>query len=236
MKNFIKIFLVVSLISCSGTKQNKIEQPASIPSAFVLSDSLFVYKNIKNSTLTKTLSWDYQSGVRVFTDSTHKTVYTKLDSNQMQRLIAPVLPDHAVGIAEYMEGHFISRQENVYDYTPIVVWVNGDDFGELIYILLDTDNKPVSGFVLYGGDCGGGQFDFNDTLLTYCPEKHCSSIEGKKIITYTLDTYDKKEWYEKPDSIEHPSYVDSVTFETLIRPDGTFESKRIDSVRFTRQY
>ena len=63
--------------------------------------------------------------------------------------------------------------------------------------------------------------------MCYYPAKH-SFFEGDKIKSYQLKIY------ERINAPETPCIIDSLLFETSMKPDGTFETKQTDSTRYMR--
>jgi len=218
MKYFLPLFAALTLIGCSGSTD---ETSSALPA-----DSLFAFKNIKNTLLVHNFHWDDEDVSRLWTDSTKQKSFVRLDSNQMRKYIVPLLDIDSDYVVEYMVAHLISNQDTINGLTPIIVSLNGDDYSALIYILLNKDGKPVSHFMLHGGECAGPG-DVNDSLISFCPIKH-SYFEGDKIKSYELKVY------ERVDTSGIPHTIDSICFQTSIKPDGTFETKQTDSIRYKR--
>jgi hypothetical protein len=129
-------------------------------------------------------------------------------------------------VTNWMEGRFVSKQKSIGDFTPIVVLVNGDDYGGLFYILLDKDFNPVSHFRLNGGFNGGPNY-IGDSLVELSPTRH-SFIDGNKIKTYSVTEI------IRTDKRQHPSTFDSINFISEILPTGQVVSKQLDSTRYER--
>jgi len=126
-----------------------------------------------------------------------------------------------------MESRFVSKQKIIDGFTPIVVWVTGDDYGALFYILLDKNYNAISYFKLSGGECGGPDY-VSDTLIELCPLRH-SFIEEKKIRTYSLT-----EIIRTSEKGKEASIFDSVNYVSEILTTGKIQTKQIDSTRYER--
>ncbi len=226
MKRYLFLFIGVVLFSCSTINSNtENKRRNEISSSFFLSDSLFILKDIKNSFAAE----------NVIANSASKRSLIKLDSFETTKLIFPVLSKEMeivkmdssfkYYVLHYMSSYFIAKQKSIGKFLPIIVWVEGDDFGALYYILLDKENIPVSFYKMNGGQCAGP--NQSDSLLEMCPEIQ-SWIKGDEIWSYRVIEF------IKPDSIKHPAIVDSVNYVSKILPSGYIETKRKDSIRFKR--
>ena len=226
MKYIFIISLLTTLFSCNSNnlKKDKQETLDTIVSTTNPKDT-FYFRNIQNSKIVFNFTWDTNDYSRLFSDTTKTKCFLKLDSNQMRSIVSPILNIESNYVVEYMYGHLISRQDRIYDYNPIIVFVNGDDYGALIYILLDIENKPVSHFVMHGGFCGG-DYQLNDSTESHCPILH-SFISGNTIKSYSL------KYFDKLDTIIRPSIIDSISYITTIKENGQLDTKKIDSVRFS---
>lgn len=214
MKKIIPFITLLIFAACNNDEQYK------APAAFMMGESLFAFHDIKNSLFIKCNG--------TFNDRTKNIQFVTLDTNQMRRFVAPVMKDiaNADYITRNMTGHFISKQKDINGFTPITVFVNGDDYHALIYILIDKNNQPVSHVVLNGGPYAG-PWDVNDTLQASSPIKH-SFLEGDKIRSYELKIYNRYS------NLKGPAIIDSFNYQSIIKPDGTIETKAIDSIRYSR--
>jgi hypothetical protein len=227
MKYIFIISLLTTLFSCNSNNPEKEKQETSDTIVSTINPiDTFYFRNIQNSKVVFNFTWDTNDYSRLFSDTTKTKCFLKLDSNQMRSIISPILNLESNYVVEYMYGHLISSQDKIYDYKPIIVFVNGDDYGALLYILLDNGNKPVSHFVMHGGFCGG-DYQLNDSTQGHCPIIH-STISKDIINSYTL------KYFDKLDTITRPSVIDSISYLIKIKENGKLETKKIDSVRFSR--
>lgn len=227
MKYILIISLLTTLFGCNSNQPANKKQEKSDTAALTTSQiDTFYYWNIQNSKVVFDFTWDTNDYSRLFSDTTMSKCFVKLDTNQMRQIVSPILNIESNYVVEYMYGHLISKQDKIYNYNPIIVFVNGDDYGALIYILLDKENKPVSHFVMHGGFCGG-DYQLNDSTQGHCPIIH-STISKDIINSYTL------KYFDKLDTITRPSIIDSISYLIKIKENGKLETKKIDSVRFSR--
>ena len=212
----------------NANSSDKLKRPEEI--SFQLPDSLFAFHDIKNSLFVNDFWYDRQNGFEFFSDSIRKIRFVKLDTVQQRKLVAPVITsemDIDVNyVTQWMEGRFVSKQKNIGNLTPIIVWVNGEDYEGLFYILLDKDFNPVSHFRLNGGFNGGPNY-IGDSLVELSPIRH-SIIIGNKIKTYSITETIKTE------SGQHPSMFDSINFISDILPTGKIVTKEVDRTRYER--
>jgi hypothetical protein len=229
MKTYFYLLIGISLYSCSNNSSSEDKEQSSSQTV-QLADSLFVLRNIDNSLIVNNFWCDPKTNYELYSDSISKKLFVKLDSAQKQKLIVPIiikeLPIDANYVIQNMRALFISKQKQIGDYTPIIVWVDGDDFGALYYVTLDKELNIISYFKMNGGEEGGPSYGADSTMEL--PTIRHSYINGNEIHTYTLTEF------VKPDSIKHPSIFDSVNYVSNILPSGQIETKRIDSVRFKR--
>jgi hypothetical protein len=226
MKTLISFFLILTLVGCSSHSVDSNQLP----------DNLFLYKDIKNSLLVNHFYFDPKEDYFVYPDSTKSRKFVFLDSLQKLKLLIPVMmTDYGYQktggidssyIMHLMPARFVSKQSKIGDFTPIIIWVNGDDYGALIYVLLDKALTPISHLVLNGGLCGGPVSE-TDSLVELCPVKQ-SFLNGNQISSYVLTEFVRK------DSIKRPSIIDSVNYLSTILPSGQIETKQLDSTRYER--
>ena len=98
--------------------------------------------------------------------------------------------------------------------------VQSTDYSALILVLLDSTCRPVSNFILSGGECGDDPKE--------CDLKR-SILNGRQIKSFVRSIVDRDNLYES-DSI----LIDSINYITEILPNGTFKSRQKDSIRYYR--
>jgi hypothetical protein len=208
-------FLYAALPACTGSS----DKPAP-----EFTPALFALQHLES---TKAADHFFYEVNGYFTDSTRRKAFTALDNVQKSRFLLPVLEIDSAYLDQNMASHFISMQEKVHGYTPILIELSGDDYGGIFYILLDQNNNPVSALEVFGGFCAGPGGETDSTLLL-CLQKH-SIFKSDSIHTWELRTW------ASTDSIPKPDLVDSITWHSKIEPDGRIITKQIDSVRCYRQ-
>lgn len=221
MKYFLSILIFISFFSCSNNQEEQISS-----GGFQLPDSLFAFQNIENTLFVEKMFWGNDTPFKMYVDSTKTKSFIELDSAQKMRLLAPVTDIDSNYVVEYMDAFFVSKQKMIGEFTPITIYLCGDDYITLLYILLDKNLNPASHYIVYGGECGGPADGENGELIM-TPIIH-SFFKENKFFNYSLTET------VKPDSITHPSVFDSVYYESEILPAGKIQTKRIDSVRFER--
>jgi hypothetical protein len=172
--------------------------------------------------------YDADHNYDCYADSTKKLLIPAMDSIMKKKIIVPMTGIDASYVVRFMTAHYISKQDTVGIYTPIIVRLSGDDYDETMMILLDTAGTPVSKLRLAGGECGGPD-EIGDSLLLNCPVQY-SYFERDRIHSYVLHVYD----HVKGDGI--PSLIDSVTYEGVIGTNGMIGVTRKDSTRYSRLY
>ena len=126
-----------------------------------------------------------------------------------------------------LHGRFISKQNRVGALTPIIIAVNGDDYGAFFYTLLDSNLRMVSYFRMQGG-LSAGPDEVTDSTVVLPRDRH-SVIDGLSIHTYDLIETD---WM---DSLKNYIDIDSITFSTQIdEKTGRISTRQLDSVRYKR--
>ena len=88
-------------------------------------------------------------------------------------------------------------------------------------MLLDSGCHQVSNFILSGGECGDDPIE--------CDFKQ-SFLNGRRITSYVRAIVDRDDLYNA-DSL----LIDSVNYITEILSDGTFDTRRTDSIRYKRK-
>ncbi len=221
MNYFLSAFVCISICACSGESE---EQLAA--EGYQLPDSLFAFQNIENTLFTENMFWDTNDWTKVYVDSTAKKEFIKLDSAQKMRLLAPITGIDSNYLVEYMDAFFVSKQKMIGAFTPITIFMYGDDYSALHYILLDKTMKPVSSYIVNGGEAGGPVAE-TENSITLPPVIH-SFFKGDVFYNYSLTET------MNTDSVDQPSTFDSLYFEHHILPEGKIQTKRLDSVRFER--
>lgn len=217
-------YLIIACILIGCVSNPKNARNNKVNEVFDLPDSLFVLKDIKN--LDEDIKFWTDDKYELCTDSITKTHYVVLDSIQKVKLIVPVTSFGGDYLIHFMNAVFVSKQKKIGEYTPIIIHLNGDDYGSLIYIVLDKDLKAVSSLELEGGFCAGPT-KINDSLCILCDHKE-SFLKGKEIFTYVL-----KESTKTLDSLTMANY-DSLSYQSRILSSGIIETKLIDSTRIVR--
>ncbi|HTB06065.1 MAG TPA: hypothetical protein VK806_03855 [Bacteroidia bacterium] len=236
MRTFVSLFIVFSIVSCANHSVNSdISKVNSNSDSFPLPDSLFAFKNIKNSRLVSSFYYDPKDYHSLYSDSTKTKKLIYLDSTQKLKIIIPIMmADYGYQrtggidsnyIMKLVSARFVSKQNKIGKFTPIIVWINGDDYEALTYILLDDSLKPISHLILYGGLCAGPLSE-TDTSLELCPVTQ-SFLNESKISSYIIKESAKK-------APKTPSTIDSINYLNTILPSGQIETKRLDSTRYKR--
>ncbi len=209
MRLLLAFFIIPIFIGC---KSGTINTDSAENSLFQLPDSLFPLHDIKNSLF--------------FREKSDKDLFLELDSIQKRKLIASIIKsDNDLVSMQYMQVYFVAKQKKIYDFMPIILQAEADDYSALFYILLDKNSNPVSYYRMSGGLCTGP--DDHDTVVKYCPVRQ-SFLNGNEIKSYSIT-----EFYI-PDSIIHPAIFDSISYLSKILPSGQIETKKIDSIRYTK--
>jgi hypothetical protein len=162
----------------------------------------------------------YDDNDTVYTDSSKKVRFVKMDANHKRKYLHSIPPYDIDWLINDWTMHFISRQDKIGSFTPIIVSAGGTDFSALILVLLDSKCRPVSHFILSGGECGEDP--------SYC-EARQSFFNGRNIRSYVRSIAGPENWYES-DSL----LVDSVNYMTEVLENGTFETRKVDSFRYKR--
>jgi hypothetical protein len=217
------LFICLLFWSCFNTEPIKTEI-AELP------DSLFPFKDIKNSLIVNNL-WYNTSTYELFADSAKQTHFIRLDSIQRLKIMLPVMIKEIDAdtsyILQYMPAVFVSKQKKVGEYTPIIVLITGDDYDGLFYILLDKQLNYVSHLLLHGGIDGGPNY-LPDSVMEMPPTIH-SFLNGREIYSHYLTEY-----FRPADTVKHFSIFDSINYKSVILPSGQIQTTMVDSVRFKR--
>lgn len=217
-----KIIVISGFVTMLWSCKESTNKTTSANQPFALPDNLFVLHNIKGSyfqvdsiTQSKFVAMDTIQKNQLITTSTIK------ESPQLASV------DKAY-IVKYMRGAFISRQDQIGDFQPIVISLEGDDYHALVLILLDKDCKPVSQLLLSGGFEAGPDDEIGDSLILVHDRE--SIINNDEIKTYILHLQQS----EKSDSI--PAQIDSISYTMKILPTGKIDTIKKDSTRYARIY
>ncbi len=208
--------VLIAMVLASCTHHNKREK-------LTLGDNLFALKNLDGTAMLKNLHFD--SLGNAYLDSTMKTRFTKLTEAQKQVLL-PGIDFFDTSYVRYADAHFISKQDAIGSFTPIILLINADDYSAIQYVLLDSSFHPVAHYLLHGGECAGPASD-DGKIMEYCPEKQ-AVIHGKDIHSYVLHIF------VSDDTTSSPARIDSVNFISNVLPTGNIETRRIDSVSYKR--
>lgn len=223
MKKIMTILCLIGLISsCSKPKgyNTKIE----------LKDSLFALQNISFANIYHSYK---HIDDKLYLDSSRNIGFTQLDTFYKVKILAPLLHKdlgRAVDtnyVKRFTTSYFISKQNKVGQYQPLIIWSSGDDYTSLILAIVDSCLNPVSHLVLSGG-LFGGPFETNDTLSSWGEDKF-SKINNNEISTCILKTY---VWTVNPDST---MIIDSLSYKSVIMDNGQIETELIDSLRIFKQ-
>lgn len=209
MRKYMIPAFAALLVTCAGNGNKN--------GSLITADSLFALKNIS-----------------VAGSNFPNETFKSLDSAQKMQLMAPVLfkdksKEELDYFIHFQSAKFVAKQKRVFDYTPVIVSLTGDDYDALFYILTDDNGDPVSALQIAGGGICGGPTEISDTLMQGCPER-ISYLNGKEIITCVkrLSFYTSEKQY--------PSLIDSVTYTTKILPNGSFETQQKDSTRYSKLF
>lgn len=222
MKNLLLLLLPLVLFSACSNNENQ-----QTSSGEVFPDSLFVYHNLSDTRSVNHFYYasEYASGMYV--DSTKKQQFKVIDSTTLKRLVGPFLGIDTNYVAQYMTGHYISKQDKIFDLTPIIILVEGDDFQALEYILTDDKGKAISLYTLRGGECGG-PIPVNDSIQTFCPVRNMT-LNGSTFKGYELHIY------ENINRENAPCEIDSILNTTTFDAHGYFNTIRTDSIHYSRK-
>ena len=212
-------FIVIAILLLCRCNNHATDGQASsssqTPIGF-LPDSLFVLKNWMSSDI----------------DSASMVNAVAMDSFYSENIVGAILVDEKLfttpdQIKGRIYGRFISKQNKIGAYTPIIIAVNGDDYGAIFYALLDSSLRPVSYFRMQGG-ISAGPDEITDSTVVLPRDRH-SVISGLSIHTYDLIETD---WI---DSTKNFKDIDSITFSTQIdEQTGRIITRQLDSVHYKR--
>lgn len=181
-----------------------------------LPDNLFVVAGLKESMILDDFKfnkdWDYYYlGKKLI----------ELDSLEKTELLKPFVeyfPPY-----QYI-AHFVSKQDKIGNFQPIILRVVGTDYLTLWLLLVDNDCKPVNVFYLEGENCEG-PWETDSTIMGCAIRRN--KFNKDKIESYEIRTTDFLN--------SNKSVIDSLVYTTEISDRGEFKTKRTDSVRYARR-
>jgi len=214
---------IVFLLSCSSKKVEN-NKPINFP------DSLFVFNDLRS--LTERFHFEYKREGRIIQSFFKGKPVIRLDSAQKVILLKP-FSQHLTMYQDQpwmYDAQFLSKQVKIGKLQPIILSVGGTDYTMIWYIVLDENNVPVSCIILDGENCESFGEDFEltkrDSAVTLCAKKKNyfkeNTIESQKLTITRL--------YEKEFEI-----VDSVSYITTIKQDGSLSTEKLDSIRLRRK-
>jgi hypothetical protein len=222
---YLILFIAISttsLTSCSGDKKKKPnDSVTTIIDTTFWADKNYPYRNLKNTLpVANLIKFDRDRG---YTDSTKKRVLVELSKQQKLHLIAPFISRELTVDNKYavdlMQAYFISKQDKIGQFQPIVIYITGDDYTSLTMIILNKNNDYVSGFNVHGGMLSGPE-EVGDSIEKFEARRY--SIIGKsEITTFKIDESDFT------DSLKRPSIIDSIVFKSYIDNKGKIKTKQI---------
>jgi len=225
MKKILQLGLIIGIgivISCSmkiDKNADELDLPDSLFALNSIDNTDFIFYNVK------------EKDNKLYIDLSKKTEFIAIDSIYKLKILAPILKKELGVDNDYVESFmtsfFISKQEKIKNYQPLIIWTSGDDYCSLILILIDSTLNPVSHLILNGGSFAG-PYELNDSLTCIGEEKY-SKITGSEILSYTLNKY---VW---TDSRNDLSFVDSIFFRSQILENGQIKTEKLDSIRTTER-
>lgn len=131
----------------------------------------------------------------------------------------------------FYECYFVSKQQKILNYQPIIVRINADDYFAFILMVLDGNRNLISWKELSGGFCGGPAEYENK--IEYCAENY-SIINGSN--SFTFISLNKV--IPVMDSIvrEDSTLVDSLSYHISINNNGIINKQLTDSTHFIKPY
>lgn len=226
---FVLLFLWFVIWSCSShdNTSKTVDKKDLRTDTALLADANFSLKNLKNTgELWKNHKF-YND--KLYADSTHKLSFRQLTKAQKAKLVQPfVSKDIPVAdpktIPDLMNAYFISKQDKVGEYQPVILFIDGDDYTALTLIVLDKNNNYVSGFNLCGG-FNSGPWMQGDTVTAF-PDNRISFFNKNQITSYQVSEY------LYPDSLKKSSIKDSIVINSYIDKNGKIDSKTVFKKRY----
>jgi hypothetical protein len=238
MKKLILMIVVLALCSCREHPKKSatlgisplkwtlpIQKNIKEKKEIIPNDSQFVYQGISSTEIVDKSVWGLNY---LFVDSTKEKAYLKLDNKLKLKLLSKILNMDTTWIKDDIRAYLISKQEKIGKLQPIIILTSGTDFGALLMIILDEEGDEISGLFLSGGEDSGPLEDMDSVLLLQ-PYKR-SFFVSNQINSYSLSARVKTYKTNKPD------IIDSVSYRTTIKLNGTIVTEKIDSVRIKRKY
>ena len=172
-----------------------------------------------------------------FPKKNSKIKFTKIDTAEFEKIIEYL--DTNIGGDHY---YFISKQEKIGDFQPIIIDVDASHYNDLLLIVLDKMNLPVSYLVLNKGvnEDTHAIFNLADSLYRTF---HCgaSLLQKNEIYWYRVNNYSIEFRMQstpgaKAELMGGPRwpYDDSIKYLSVIQSNGNITTKLIDSVRWLR--
>jgi hypothetical protein len=232
---FVLLVAVFFVVGCHGDKSNKdkLNDSTTKKDISFLDDENFVFKNLANTEDAKGIYKELKGGGvdgNLYTDSTYKKLYVKLTPEQRSILVAPFISKQLDVNDKYardlMQAYFISKQDKIGEFQPIIIEVDGDDYGSMILVVLDKNNKPIDAFNLSGG-IERGPMMTGDSLLSF--DKPSYSFLTKNLIT----TYRVTET-DYTDSTKKEETIDSNVFVSTIDKTGKIITKQTVKAHFRK--
>jgi hypothetical protein len=230
---FSLLTAILSVIGCSDKKKgnahilSKQDSMVNADTSF-LADKNFIYKNTRN---TKDIKFTAKlSNGKIYTDTTYKTAFVELTESQRIQLIAPFVAKEMrmdeTYVKGYMLAYFISKQNKIAEFQPVIIEIIGNDYSSLILIVLDKNNKPVDGLNLENGN-QGNYVNIDDSLTRH--DKACYSYLDNDVVT----KYEIIETNYK-DAAKKDIIIDSNVFVSTISQIGKITTKQVVKAHFKK--
>ena len=213
------------MVGCTrskGTTSVNTTNHQVVDSLSILADKNFKYPKISD---TRTFFRDLK---------THKILLGKhglveLNKQQKMQLIADIISkdlnasNKENDLTDLIQAYFVSKQDKVAGFQPIILYLTGDDYQALKLIVLDANNKLVDNYNLYGG-FNAGPYSQGDTL-TIEPTEVYALIDKKQFITYcsTLSY--------PTDTLKKNSILDSDVYRSTIASTGRISTTQTAKIR-----
>lgn len=235
MKSSILRYLIfvfaLFFAACSGNQKSKksTQTAASIETTInqnSTSHSQFAFEQFNDTRVTDKFVYE---GNKVYTDSTKKRELIPLTKAEKFALLGPFIKQELkldpAYVRDWMNAWFVAKQDKIGGLQPVIIRLDGDDYGAVTMILLDDNNRYVGGCNISGGE-QPGPTEVGDSLEVYS-WKDYAVINKNVIINYQLERTDYK------DKSKHISVVDSVVYRIKIDNKGQFNKSRIGSTKYT---
>lgn len=238
------VFVLILFISNHALAQTSYVLPEG-KKIVDLPDHYFAYINLSSSLVKGKFRWHEipdsmdKYHPRLYKDSTKKVLIHRLNTNQMKLFFtskAFAWPPHTDNLDDLVITstlYLIAKQPKIGDLTPIIILIIAEDYNELIYVLMNKEDKPVATLSLGGEICFGPETT-TDTFVTMCPYR-VSMIKQNNISSYVLHIsyIVHPADYEKTNFV-HSLTIDSITYKTSVNTNGKIQTVRLDSTRYTR--